>query len=151
MEVPVGKLVTQYLSHLVSLRLKPHTVGEYELYLYRFQSFLNKQGITDVKTISQLHILSHIRETDPRFSSVVHNTLRAIRGFLKYLYEQYLLETDIALLIPKDNFKKQAKLPSTYSPTEIEQMIGGIDRANAIGKRDYAIVLLARPARAKGI
>ena len=53
------------------------------------------------------------------------------------------MNIDFSGIIPKDNYKKQAKLPSTYSPKEIEMMIGSINRATANGKRNYAIVLLA--------
>ena len=66
-----------------------------------------------------------------------------MRGFLKYAYEQNLLERNLALVVPKDNYKKQPKLPSTYSSGEIETMISAIDRGNSVGKRNYAIVLLA--------
>ena len=125
------------------LRLKKHTTDLHQLYLSRFLGYLHKNGITSIKTINQLHILNYLKGMDSRFSTLTHQTIITLRGFFRYLYEQQLLDIDFSSLIPKDNFIKQPKLPSVYSPKEIETMIGSIDRANATGKRNYAIVLLA--------
>jgi integrase len=70
-------------------------------------------------------------------------TLRAIRTFLKFLFEQGLLKKDISISVPKDKHQKQAKPPSVFSVDEIQKMIGKIDRARPCGKRDYAIILIA--------
>ncbi|WP_159467338.1 site-specific integrase [Dyadobacter sp. 3J3] len=70
-------------------------------------------------------------------------TLRAIRTFLKFLFEQGLIKEDISLSVPQDNYQKQAKLPSVFSVDEIQRMISKIDRARPSGKRNYAIVLIA--------
>jgi integrase len=45
--------------------------------------------------------------------------------------------------MPKTKYVRQPKLPSYYSPEEVEQLINCIDRSNPNGKRDYAMVLLA--------
>lgn len=62
--------------------------------------------------------------------------------FLKYLYEQRILFTDYSIVTPKDKYVRQPKLPSYYSPEEITQLLDSIDRSNANGKRDYAMILL---------
>jgi integrase len=80
---------------------------------------------------------------DPEYPTLTHLTIRTLRGFFKYLYDQHILDIDFSYAIPKDNYKKQAKLPSVYSQKEIETMIGSINRTNATGKRNYVIVLLA--------
>ena len=46
-------------------------------------------------------------------------------------------------MMPKDGYKAQAQMPSTYAVEEIERLIAVVDRNNAVGKRDYAIILLA--------
>ena len=142
-EGPIGQLMIGYLAHKTSLRLNKSTVDEYEQHLYRFLNYLNKHGITSVNAINLSHMLHFIKGIDIRFSTLLHLTLRSLRGFFAYLYQQKLLNVDLAGMIPKDNYKKQARLPSVYSKKEIEEMITCIDRGNAKGKRNYAIVLLA--------
>ena len=53
------------------------------------------------------------------------------------------MDTDISTLIPRDNFRKQPQLPSTYKKQEVEILINSVDRASKAGKRNYAIILLA--------
>lgn len=140
---PIGELVNQFVAHLVSLRLKPSTINEREHYLSRFLIFLKEKGLISIDQVGKFVILSYLKTLDVRQPTVAHMTLRAIRTFLKYLFEQGILKTDTSLSVPKDNYKKQATLPSVFKTDEIQQMIGSIDRSNACGKRNYAIVLLA--------
>ncbi|MEO9004812.1 MAG: site-specific integrase, partial [Ginsengibacter sp.] len=139
----IGKLMQQYLAYRIALRLKKHTIEEGEQHLYRFLRYLNATKVSSIKAVNQVHILQFIKDINPNFSALMHLTLQSIRGFFRYAYDQNLLDTDLALIVPKDNFKKQPKLPSTYSINEIERLIASIDRGNANGKRNYAIVLLA--------
>lgn len=139
----IGELMVKYLSYRSSLRLKNHTIEQGEQHLYRFLRYLNTIKVSSVKAISQLHILQFIKAINPKFSTLTHLTLQSIRGFFKYAYEQKLSDNDLSVMVPKDNFKKQPKLPSTYSITEIEKLIASIDRGNANGRRNYAVVLLA--------
>lgn len=142
-EGPIGKMMAKYLSYKASLRLKKHTIDEQGQHLYRFLCYLNKNSISSVNAVNQLHILEFIKGIDPRFSTLPHMALRVLRGFFSYLYRQRLLDIDLGGMIPKDKFTKQPKLPSVYSQKEIERMLVSIDRGHATGKRNYAIVLLA--------
>ncbi|WPV67054.1 site-specific integrase [Chitinophaga sp. LS1] len=140
---PIGQLVNQFVAHLVSLRLKPSTINERKHYLSRFCISLNEKGLISMDQLDKFVILDYLKTLDVRRPTVAHMTLRAIKTFLRYLFEQGILKTDTSLSVPKDNYKKQAKLPSVFKTDEIQQMIGSIDRSNACGKRNYAIVLLA--------
>ena len=111
-EGPIGQLMLDYISHKISLRLKKHTIGEYEQHLSRFLRYLGKRHITSVKEIGLSHILHFIKGIDASFSALPHLTLRSLRGFFGYLYRQDILKVDLADMIPRDNYRKQAKLPS---------------------------------------
>ena len=50
---------------------------------------------------------------------------------------------DMASLIPKDNYVSQSILPSYYTEEEINKLLNTIDRGTEVGKRDYAILLIA--------
>jgi site-specific recombinase XerD len=123
--------------------LAKHTIDEYEQHLFRFLVFLNRKEITEIKDVNQLLFLLYLKEIDPRYSSLAHMTIRILRDFFKYLYNQDILKTDVSGFIPKDNYNKQPKLPSTYKKEEVETLINSIDRASRPGKRNYAVILLA--------
>lgn len=140
---PIGRLMTRYLFYKASLRLAKHTLCEYEQHLFRFFNFLAKRNIQEIKTVNQLHFLLYLKGIDPQFSSLPHMAIRVLRDFFRYLYNEGLLDTDISVFIPRDNFKKQPKLPSTYKKKEVEILINSIDRASRTGKRNYVIILFA--------
>lgn len=62
---------------------------------------------------------------------------------MQYVYEQKLTSINYARKIPKHKTIDQAKLPSTYAPEEIEKLLKSIDRTSPVGKRNYAMILLA--------
>jgi integrase len=66
-----------------------------------------------------------------------------LRGFVKYLHANNYIPLDLTYVIPKDNYKKNSKLPSAYSVDEITKLLKAVDRGSPKGKRDYAIILLA--------
>lgn len=140
---PIGSLMELFLSHKKTLRLKTSSIHEYRQHLSRFFRYLDQHGVTDIEAVNHFHVLNFLKGIDVRYSTLPHMTLRSIRGFFKYLYQNSHIQTDISRLVPKDNHKKQTRLPSTYSKQEVEKMLDAIDRATATGKRNYAVVLLA--------
>ena len=140
---PVGKAMTAYISQRISLRLSKHSIEEGEQHLYRFYKYLDKIKVQSVKEISTLNILSFVKTIDPKYSTLAYRTLESIRGFLKYVYKERLIEQDLATIVPKYNRIRQPKLPSFYSPKEIEVMIASMGRSTPVEKRNYAIALLA--------
>ncbi len=66
---------------------------------------------------------------------------QAIRLFLRFSAERGLTLTDLSMFVP--TFSIEKKLPTTYSIEEIQSLEAAIDRSTLIGKRDYAMILLA--------
>ncbi len=64
-----------------------------------------------------------------------------IREILKYLAQNDLVKDDLSILIPKQ--KREYHLPTTYDKDERKRLEMAPDRTTSIGKRDYAIILLA--------
>ncbi|MGV8120681.1 MAG: tyrosine-type recombinase/integrase [Candidatus Xenobiia bacterium LiM19] len=64
-----------------------------------------------------------------------------IRMFLRYLNSSGLTNHDFSTIIP--HFKRAFRLPSTYTEDEINRFEEMIDTNTKIGKRDYAMLLLA--------
>jgi len=64
-----------------------------------------------------------------------------IRDFLKFLAIIGNTEADLSLLVP--HYQQAFKVPVTYSMDEISKFLGVIDRSTSIGKRDFAMLLMA--------
>ncbi|WP_207536424.1 tyrosine-type recombinase/integrase [Desertivirga arenae] len=139
----IGKQMKQFIRQQESLRLKPSTTKEREHYLSRFLLYLKDRNINAMSEVKKVIILDYLKTLDRLKPSVTHMTLRAIRCFLKYLFDQGLLKVDSSTFVPRHKYVKQARLPSVYKVDEVQRMISAIDRSRPRGKRDYAMVLIA--------
>ncbi len=135
--------IGDFLAYKRSYRLREVTLDKIESHMSNFNFWLSTNGILSINDIKHHHIITFIKSLDPHKKSLIHDTLMDLRGFFKFLYEKGIISTNISTFIPKDNYQKQAKLPSYYTEEEIEKLLKSVDRGNIVGKRDYAILVLA--------
>jgi len=141
---PIGEIITGFLDFKrIEDRLSIIRIHCYQLNLSRFLNYCNERGICSIKDINLVVILRFISELDCRKETPVYVAISTLRGFIKYAFEQKLLATDYSIKIPKCKSVIQPKLPSTYSKDEIEKLISTVERSSPIGKRNYAIILIA--------
>ncbi|MCD7982019.1 MAG: tyrosine-type recombinase/integrase [Clostridiales bacterium] len=138
----VGETALAYLDYCKNeLVLAEKTLENKRLYLCSFCNYLNVKGLG-------FDDLS-IEETESFFASMNytlasrHNAARNIKLFLQFAYDNGKSIKDTSVFILPDNYKKDCKLPTTYEEDEIKELISSVERASAIGKRDYLILLLA--------
>jgi site-specific recombinase XerD len=121
-----------------SKRLSGKTVITHTATLSRFSTAME---------ISQVTLQNLRRQDIEMFISSVQNMNAHIfiplRKFLKYLYDTEITEQDLS--IPLQHLKRTygSRLPSVYTPEEIIKLETGIRRGSAVGKRNYAMTLLA--------
>jgi integrase len=65
-----------------------------------------------------------------------------LRNFLKYLYSEGIVATNLLPAVPSSGARKHSVIPALKKDDE-EKILNAIDRSRAIGKRNYAMVLLA--------
>ena len=70
-----------------------------------------------------------------------HNLWGELRVFLRYLTEFEIVKSDYSTIIP--HYSKPYVIPSVYSVEEIKQIEESVDTSTVLGKRDYAMILLA--------
>lgn len=140
----IGKSVMDFIDFKKKIYgLSKATITNHEIYLHSFSCFLEGRGIRSAHKITQSEILQFISELSPSKPAARHVALCILRNYAQYLYEQGIVNIDYSRKIPSDNYKRQSRLPSTFSKEEIETFINAIDRGNPKGKRDYAMFLLA--------
>jgi len=141
---PIGKVMAEYIAQAKhALGLATSTIQSYHLYLSVFLGYLNKCGITSFEQFDQASLLNFANDLGEYSLITRHLIILRTNQFLKYLYDNQILSVDYSRTMPKTKYVRQPKLPSYYSPEEVEQLINCIDRSNPNGKRDYAMVLLA--------
>jgi len=139
----IGNTIQLYLDCRKSKGISPDTLYDNRLYLGRFSKYLDSVGRNSFVELTQQDIVGFIKSISYSTKATVHCTLCTLRGFLRYLNSDGILAIDWSYLVPKDNYKNGAKLPTTYTKEEVERMLQAVDRGNPKGKRDYAMMLLA--------
>lgn len=138
-----GELIKQYVEYKKSMRLCEKTLRSHLYYLYFFQLHLQQHGVVSAQVLAPLNIVSYVSSLQPEAAGAKHLALSIIRNFLLFLFGAGKTEKDLSLVIPRDNYKKRAKLPSVYTREEVTTILDSIDRSTATGKRDYALIMLA--------
>lgn len=139
----IGNNIQSYLDYRKSIGISPDTLSDNRIYLGRFQKYLDSIGRNTFLELTQQDIHGFIKSISYSTKATVHCTLSTLRGFLRYLNNEGILTVDWSYLVPRDNYKKEAKLPTTYTKEEIDNILKAVDRGNPKGKRDYAMILLA--------
>lgn len=135
----IGELAELYLHSLQEGGLKNDTIKDRQRFLYYFIHYLDNIGITEPGAIELSIIL-------PFFSQEKTNKVKriaTIRGFCEFLFENGVLPVNYSGILHESRSFQEEKVPSAYSQEEINLMIASIDRASSIGKRNYAIFLIA--------
>lgn len=83
--------------------------------------------------------LEHISS---RGTSTRRTLQSALRSFFKYCYFSKITASDLSLAIPTLHTYKLATLPRAIEEPDIQNIFNKIDSETAVGKRDYAIILL---------
>ena len=66
-----------------------------------------------------------------------------IKEFFRFLYHEKLLSSKIEDLIPDVKQPHHAAIPASWDIEDIQKILNAIDREGPVGKRNYAMILLA--------
>lgn len=143
LEGPIGDIMADHVTHSKNLHnLATETVRSYQLYLSVFLCYLNKNKISSPTEFNPALLIAFTKSLTDYSVITRHFIILKTNQFLKYLHDHQLTTIDYSRILPKANYVRRPKLPSFFSPQEIQQLLNSIDRANANGKRDYAMILL---------
>lgn len=135
----LGKHVQCFLDRFkVESRPTDHTMHMYMTALSHFTVRMQQDsiGLDNLDEAAISRFISSLQNTQLRVCGPV-------RRFLRYLFEINMTETDLSLPLFYIKSHRAEKLPSLYNVEEIRKMDTSIEKASKMGKRNYAIFLLA--------
>ncbi len=135
----IGKAAFEFLESQTKLRRCKLTLENHRRVLSYFISHLTLKPVTHVSEIKDEDVLSFIASTHNSKDNYLYTT----RMFCRFLYEQKYIDKNVEYVIGRNNFPKREKLPSVYDAEEIKQIEETVGQSSAVGKRDYAMLLLA--------
>ncbi len=119
------------------------TVNHYTRISAKFLDYIDSQKIVSCQEITLITINNYIKTLAGYTYKTVEQQLCGLRAFFKYLFQSELIRNDLSTKIPMVQARKQTRIPSTWSRDDLKKLIAAIDRGSPMGKRDYAILLLA--------
>jgi site-specific recombinase XerD len=123
--------------------LVPKSIIRHLPIIRRFLREVCPAGASDLGKISQedvtRYIERHARDWSPGSGKAMCWSLRA---FLRYLNHRGLNPLALAGCVPSIRRWKLASLPTYLSAQQVQQVLVGCNRTTAMGRRDYAILMM---------
>jgi site-specific recombinase XerD len=130
-----SRILEGYSKFCKSAGNKENSIAKKRKLCYDLFCHIDEAGCKNVNDISAHHIHKALLRINNKDSYAV------IRSMLQYLHDNKILGNDFSGIIP--TYRRPVPLPATYSDEEIHRLENSVNRATGIGKRDYAIILLA--------
>ena len=132
-----------YFSYLNCSGLANSTMKHYQRISMDFLDYLSQKDISAI-TEADIVLCNGYLTTMAGFSfKTVEQNICGLRHFLRYLKDSGIYENEIADKIHMPLISKKAQVPSAWKVEELRQLLAAIDRNSPIGKRDYAMIVLA--------
>ena len=111
--------VQKFLTYLFTQKIKSSD----EINIQSVEGFLNTFGNIAVKYTGTI--------------------LYVLRNYLSFLYERGYITNELTPMLPKIRVPRNGAIPYGWSKSDIQKLLGAIDRNDPKGKRDFAMLLIA--------
>lgn len=119
------------------------TVRQYRSHSENFTQFLLEQQCCDFNSITPELIKAYLKTRATLSKKSRAYDAYVLRSLFDYLYDNGYCTIDYSVFIPRVKINSKGGIPAYYTTEELTKLLASIDRANPVGKRDYAILLLA--------
>lgn len=125
------------------LRLRPGTTDLRRKELSRFLEFLGSRGVGPLHELKTRDLSSFVVTLTDFHPSSVSRIVSDVRGFLRHLCMRGVVTAELIDHLPSVRVPRDARIPSVWNPEDVDALLASVDRTSPVGKRDYAILLLA--------
>lgn len=135
----IGEHMQPLIDHLRSLRRSDVTIRDYQLYLGGFSRFLNEKRVQTPDEVDQCLVVSFLNGLKEAKASIVS----AIRVLFRFWFETNITKDDKTEYLTAFRYLRKERVPSFYEKEEVLIIEKSVDRSSGVGKRNYAMLLLA--------
>ncbi len=118
------------------------TIQSKKFTVERFLLHLEQREVRSVEQMREADISSFLRTMTAWSPRTVATAVGNLRQFFSFLYWEKYTNNDFSKYLPAVPHGRDGRLPNIWSQKSVHKMLDSIDRANPIGKRDYAILLM---------
>lgn len=125
-----------FLQTLRDEGYKEITVRQYHSQLVKMLRCFSENGIASWEEVNAAYVQQAFENSTNRAIFATY-----ARKFFAYLVEQGTVAANYSGILPRVRYPQ--RVPSVYTYEEVEKLLSCVDRSTPMGKRDYAILLLA--------
>jgi site-specific recombinase XerD len=141
---PSEQLTCAYERFLLKERdLSQQTVTWHRSFVRRFLSEKFGSGPPNLSKLRPLDVTAFVQRHAHRHGPAqARNLVAAVRSWLGFLSYKGLVDRDLSLVVPKVACWSFSVGPKHLAPAQVRQVLHHCDRSTAVGRRDYAVLLL---------
>jgi site-specific recombinase XerD len=137
-------LIESYIRFVcVHRNLAERTRNKREWQLARFSSFLDINGVHDITSIQPSQIRQFLLGLEGQKSATILTYGVTLRSFFRWAFLEKVLPMDFSSAAMSAPRYRQSAIRDVLGESEIEHILSAVDRSTAIGRRDFAVLLLA--------
>jgi site-specific recombinase XerD len=142
-QTPFDSILAEFTAMLKESGYSHSTIHAHKRVILRFLQLLRDECVQSLQDICAAHITSFILEITGHRGKVSYE-LGSLRAFFRYLYKNGLHSNDLTLFVPASNkLSIREHLPSVWNADDVQAILKSVNIMNPVGKRDYAMILLA--------
>lgn len=143
-ESPLEELLSAYRSYLVRERgLTETTVYRYQRVARLFLAARSDSTAVDLKNLTAAEIAEFVlRECRRGSVAYASHVVTALRSLLLFLHLEGTFARPLVSAVPAVARWRGSALPRALDPSQVARLLKSCDRRRAVGRRDYAILML---------
>lgn len=140
-----SEVLDRFTSSCMERHLRKSTI-EGKMYTIKpFLMYLKQNGImstSELKNLCRDTVSGFLQFLTVRALNTIADKINVLRNFLLFLYDEQFTNQNLSIYVPK-GVRRKHRLAQTWTTDEAERLLNVIERGTSVGKRDYAIFMLA--------
>mgnify|MGYP001241953719 CR=1 FL=1 len=140
-----SEVLNRFISSCMERHLRKSTIDGKLWTIKPFLMYLKQNDVmstSELKKLSKDKVASFVQFLTTRALNTIADKVNVLRSFLLFLYDEQFTEQDLSIYVPHVP-KRRQRLAHTWTADETERLLNSIERGTSVGKRDYAIFMLA--------
>ncbi len=123
--------------------LRPSTIDARTAELARFLDFMGSRGVQTLPQLQAADLTAYVAWLERYRPKTISRIVSSMRQFLRFLTMRGILLQNLGDTLPKVRVTQNAAIPSVWDSELVVKLLQAVDRSSPVGKRDYAMLLLA--------
>jgi len=143
-EQPFKSSAPGFFEYLRNERgLREASIVHYKYQLARLRKYLDRTGVARLRDLSPPVLGGFVTDCATYLCRTgVRDAVGTVRVFLRYLHREGIVAKDLSSCLESPRTYRLAAIPRSIDWDDVRRMLEAVDRRTAVGKRDYAILLL---------